>query len=94
MATDQADTGTAQDTTSHAEAEALNIQDVLTGIAQEGAGAGTAGAYLTFETVGNNTVISVDPDGAGPGAPIQVVTLTNITGVTLQDLLNNIPVSN
>ena len=70
--------------------DALSIQDVLQGITPEGADPGALGAYLTFETVGNSTVVKVDFDGPGPGAPVQLVTLSNITGVTLQDLLNNV----
>ena len=70
--------------------DTLNIQDVLQGITPEGADPGALGAYLIFETVGNSTVVSVDFDGPGPGALVQLVTLSNITGVTLQDLLNNV----
>lgn len=72
--------------------EALDVRDVLSGIPLDTADAAVLGAYITFETVGNNTVVSVDTDGPGPSAPIQIVTLTNVTGMTLQQLLNDIPV--
>jgi len=89
MATDKADADTVKDSTPRAEADALNVQDVLSGIVPEGAEAGMLGAYLTFETVGNSTVVRVDAGGAGAEAPLQIVTLEGVTGVTLQQLLNN-----
>lgn len=73
----------------NASMDTLNIQDLLQGIAPEGADAGALGVYLAFETVGDSTVVKVDFDGPGPGAPVQLLTLPNLTGVTLQDLLNN-----
>jgi predicted lipoprotein len=91
MATDNANTDAGNDATPRSESDALNIQDMLHGIVPEGADAGALGAYLTFETVGNSTIVSVDIDGPGSAAPIQLVTLPNVTGVTLQDLLNNLP---
>ena len=89
MATDKTDADTVKDSTPRAEGDALNVQDVLSGIVPEGADAGTLGAYLTFETVGNSTVVRVDTGGAGAEAPLQIVTLEGVTGVTLQQLLNN-----
>ena len=91
MATDTTNVDAANDSTPRSEGDALNIQDVLQGIVPEGADAGALGAYLTFETVGNSTVVIVDLDGSGPSAPVQLVMLPNITGVTLQGLLNNLP---
>jgi hypothetical protein len=91
MATDNANLDAGNDSTPRSEGNALKLQDVLQGIVPEGADAGTLGAYLTFETVGNSTIVSVDIDGSGPAAPVQLVTLPNITGVTLQVLLNNLP---
>jgi hypothetical protein len=85
----KADADTAKDSTPRTEGDALNVQDVLSGIVPEGAEAGMLGAYLTFETVGNSTVVRVDTGGAGPEAPLQIVTLEGVTGVTLQQLLNN-----
>ncbi|MGQ0525377.1 MAG: hypothetical protein ACT4P8_17155 [Betaproteobacteria bacterium] len=72
-------------------ADVLRVNDVLSGIPLEGADA--AGACITFETIGTSTVVSIDPDGAGPATPIAVLTLANVTGKTLQDVLNEIPAS-
>ncbi len=91
MATDNANVDAGNDPAPRSEGDALKLQDVLQGIVPEGADAGALGAYLTFETVGNSTVVIVDFDGPGPSAPVQLVALPNITGVTLQDLLNNLP---
>lgn len=71
--------------------EVLNIQDVLSGIAPDAADATTLVACILFETVGNDTVVSVDIDGAGPAAPVPIMTLANVTGLTLQALLNDTP---
>ena len=71
--------------------EALDIREVLSGLTPEGADAGALGAYLTFQTVGNDTVISVDADAFGPTTPVKIVTLHNVANVTLQDLLNSVP---
>ena len=49
------------------------------------------GAWLTVETSGGNTVISIDAGGAGEAAAVPVVTLEGVTGVTLQQLLNHNP---
>lgn len=68
------------------QAEALGLQDVLPGVDVSDP---NLGAYLTFETSGGDTVISVDADGGGAGAAVPVVTLQNVTNVTLADLLNN-----
>lgn len=68
--------------------EVLSVQDVLSGVTMEGAEAATLGASLVFETVGNDTVISVDIDGTGPAAPLPILTLTNVAGKTLQDILS------
>lgn len=88
MATDNTNVNPVRETTSSSHADALKIQDVLSGMLPEGAEAGMLGAYLKIETVGGNTVISVDT-GAAPGIAVPIVTLEGITGVTLQDLLNN-----
>lgn len=82
MATDKPSTNT----------EALDIRDVLSGIPLDGTDAALLGACISFQTVGNSTVIVVDTDGPGPAAPIPIATLANVTGVTLQQLLNDIPI--
>jgi Ca2+-binding RTX toxin-like protein len=47
-------------------------------------------AYIGVQTVGSNTVVSIDADGAaGSGAAVAVVTLEGVAGVTLQQLLQN-----
>jgi hypothetical protein len=80
-----------QDSAATTQGDVLNVSDVLSAIPAEGAD--TAGAYLTFETIGGSTVISIDADGSGPEAPVAVVTLANVTGKTLQDLLNDLPMN-
>ena len=71
--------------------EALDIREVLSEIMPEGADPGALGASLTFRTVGGDTVISIDTDAPGPAVHVNVVTLHNLTNVTLQDLLNAAP---
>jgi VCBS repeat-containing protein len=70
--------------------DVLNVHDVLQGTGVQGnTDATTLGAFLKVETVGSNTVISVDADGAGSGGAVAVVTLEGVSGVTLQQLLQN-----
>lgn len=87
MASEDAKAG--EGTPTAAAADVLRLDDVLSGIPVEGADA--AGASITFQTIGASTVVSIDLDGAGPATPIAVLTLANVTGKTLQDLLNDIP---
>ncbi|MGQ0751879.1 MAG: type I secretion C-terminal target domain-containing protein [Betaproteobacteria bacterium] len=87
MATESAKSGEA--VSAPAASEVLKLHDVLSGIPLDGAD--SAGAYITFQTIGGSTVISVDADGPGPGQPVPVLTLANVTGKTLQDLLNDAP---
>ena len=68
------------------EGATLNLADVFPGADLTDPNLGT---YLKVETVDGNTVVSLDADGAGEAAPVTVVTLEGITGVTLQQLLNN-----
>jgi hypothetical protein len=51
------------------------------------------GAQLTFTTVGDRTIVSVDAEGVDPVAPLQIATLEGITGITLQQLLNNVDIA-
>lgn len=74
---------------SRPEGEVLDIRDVLLAIPFDRADADILGALLTFRTVGDSTIVSVDADGSGPTAPLQIATLEGITGVTLQQLLDN-----
>ena len=71
-----------------AEGEVLDVRDVLSAIHYDEAQADTLGALLTFRTVGDHTIVSVDPDGAGPTDAVQIATLEGITGITLQQLLS------
>ena len=52
-------------------------------------GADSLGAQLTFTTVGDRTIVSVDAEGVDPVAPLQLASLEGITGITLQQLLSN-----
>jgi len=72
-----------------AEGEVLDVRDVLSAVHYDQADADTLGALLTFRTVGDRTIVSVDADGAGPSVALQIATLQGITGMTLQQLLNN-----
>jgi VCBS repeat-containing protein len=70
--------------------DVLNLHDVLPVGVQGSTNAGDLGAYLTVQTIGSNTVISIDADGAGTDSlPVALVTLQNVTNVSLQDLLTN-----
>jgi hypothetical protein len=88
MATDN--TNASESTTASDQGNALKVNDVLSGIPLDPSD--TTGAYLTFQTIGDTTVISIGA-GLGPEAPVAVVTLANVTGKTLQDLLNDIPMN-
>ena len=72
-----------------AESEVLDIRDVLSAIPVDPDQADSLGALLTFRTIGDHTVVSVDADGAGPSVAVQIATLEGITGLTLQQLLSN-----
>ena len=68
--------------------DALAVQDVLPPAAGEGADLDTLGAYLSFETIGGDTVVTLDAGGTGGAAAVTLLTLEGITGVTLRQLLN------
>ena len=74
---------------SRPEGEVLDIRDVLSAIPFDRADADLLGALLIFRTVGDSTIVSVDPDGTGPATSIQIATLEGVTGVTLQQLLDS-----
>ena len=71
------------------EGEVLDVRDVLSAVHFDQADADTLGALLTFTTVGDRTIISVDADGNGPSDAVQIASLHGITGITLQQLLSN-----
>ncbi|MGH7893676.1 MAG: type I secretion C-terminal target domain-containing protein [Candidatus Binatia bacterium] len=89
MSTDGTNPGAADQGEAGTQGEALKVQEVLSGVQSEGAGADVLLAHLSFDTVGGDTVVRVDLDGVGPSAPVAIATLEGITGVTLQQLLNN-----
>lgn len=66
--------------------DVLDLSEVLPGVSVTDP---NFGAYVDVHTVGSNTVISIDADGAGSGAGVPVATLEGIAGVTLQQLLQN-----
>ena len=71
------DVGSAQ------QAQSLCLEDVLRGDASNVG----SGAFLSFETVGHDTVVSIEANGVGPALSFPVATLEGVTGVTLQQLL-------
>ena len=71
---------------SQPDAEILVLQDVLQGLHGEANG-DALGVYLRLESVGNDTIISVDPGAYEASIPI--ATIDNVIGMTLQQLLNN-----
>ena len=75
--------------TSENSPEVLDVRDVLSATHADGPGADSLGALLIFTTVGDHTIVSVDADGAGPEAALQIATLQGITGITLQQLLGD-----
>jgi len=82
------DPNAANEPGSRAEGEVLDIRDVLAAVPFDRADAGSLGACVVFETIGDSTVVSVDADGNGPAVTLPVATLAGVTGVTLQQLLS------
>jgi hypothetical protein len=70
--------------------EVLDVRDVLSATHFDRPDADSLGAQLTFTTIGDRTIVSVDAAGVDPVAPFKIATLEGITGITLQQLLNNI----
>lgn len=69
--------------------DVLDIRDVLSATHFDRPDADSLGAQLTFTTVGERTIVSVDAEGVDPVAPLQIASLEGITGITLQQLLSN-----
>jgi len=69
--------------------EVLDVRDVLSATHFDRPDADSLGAQLTFITVGDRTIVSVDAEGVDPVAPLQIASLEGITGITLQQLLSN-----
>jgi len=69
--------------------EVLDMRDVLSATHFDRPDADSLGAQLTFLTIGDRTIVSVDAAGVDPVAPLQIATLEGITGITLQQLLSN-----
>jgi hypothetical protein len=78
---------------SRPESEVLDIRDVLPAVPFDRAEAEVLGASLIFRTEGDHTVVSVDPDAGGPAVAVRIATLEGVTGITLQQLLNNIDIA-
>ena len=78
---------------SRPESEVLDIRDVLPAVPFDRAEAEVLGASLIFRTEGDHTVVSVDPDVGGPAVAVRIATLEGVTGITLQQLLNNIDIA-
>ena len=66
---------------------ALTIADVLLGVETEC----NLGAYLTIETIDGSTQVTIGTNAGPTGTAITIVTLENITDVTLAQLLNSAP---
>ena len=73
--------------------EVLDVRDVLSATHFDRPDADSLGALLTFATVGDRTIVSVGAEGVDPVAPLQIATLEGITGLTLQQLLNNVDIA-
>ena len=73
--------------------EVLDVRDVLSATHFDRPDADSLGALLTFATVGDRTIVSVGAEGVDPVAPLQIATLEGITGITLQQLLNNVDIA-
>jgi T1SS-143 domain-containing protein len=75
-------------TLSDANADVLDISEILPAATEGATSAGTLSGYVTLQEVGGNTVVQVDADGGGNTFQT-LVTLNGVTGVTLQMLLDN-----
>ena len=73
--------------------EVLDVRDVLSATHFDRPDADSLGAQLTFTTVGDRTIVSVDAEGVDPVAPLQIASLEGITGITLQQLLSNVDIA-
>ena len=68
-------------------ADVLDIGDILPGATQGATNASQLSGYVQLQEVGGSTLVQVD---AGGGSSFQtLVTLDGVTGLTLQQLLNN-----
>jgi hypothetical protein len=84
---------TNDDASTESTPEVLDVRDVLSATHFDRPDADSLGAQLTFTTVGDRTIVSVDAEGVDPVAPLQIATLEGITGITLQQLLNNVDIA-
>lgn len=69
--------------------EPLDIGDVLSSVAGGGTDPDATGAYVTFEALGGDTLVTVGLKGATDTPALTVLTLEGVTGFTLQQLLQN-----
>ena len=77
-------------TLSDANADVLDIDDILPVATQGATSELTLSGYVTLDTATSpgNTIVKVDANGGGDGFQT-LVTLNGVTGVTLQQLLDN-----
>ncbi|MBI4207158.1 MAG: retention module-containing protein [Betaproteobacteria bacterium] len=74
-------------------AEVVDVRAVLEGVLPPFSSAADLDGYVTLDTVSSpgHTIVMVDPAGGGDYLPL--VTLTDVTNMTLQELLENQPVA-
>jgi hypothetical protein len=65
-----------------------DVIDLRTALAGQTVTLGNLANYVQLATVGGNTTVTVDRDGAGAGASVLLLTLDGITGITAADLYN------
>ena len=74
---------TISDFTSGAGGDSLDISSVLS---DSGVTTGTLANYVSVREYNGNTIVSVDADASGVASAQDIAILTNVTGVTLEDL--------
>ncbi len=80
---DAASIDTISDFTTGAGGDSLDISSVLS---DSGVSTGTLADYVSIREYNGNTIVSVDADAGGVASAQDIAILTNVTGVTLEDL--------
>lgn len=80
---DAASVDTISDFTTGAGGDSLDISSVLS---DSGVSTGTLADYVSIREYNGNTIVSVDADAGGVASAQDIAILTNVTGVTLEDL--------